>query len=558
MNNAARPESGKAPGEGRDRAALQAHPRQLVLAANCGLGYRWPSAQQGLIAPMSAPAVPDATKDAQPPVSDADFRLLVEAVGDYGIFLLDPAGRVRTWNRGAERLKGYSADEIIGRHFSAFYPQDKRDEDWPARELTEAVRLGRFEDEGWRLRKDGSRFWANVVITALWDKDGVHRGFAKVTRDLSERRRQEEMLRQSEERFRLMVEGVRDYAIFMLDPQGRVASWNQGAQINKGYSAEEIIGRHFSVFYPTEKREARWPEHELECARRDGRFEDEGWRLRKDGSRFWANVVITALYDDRHEHLGFAKVTRDLTETRRIDALEAQRRQLTQFLAILGHEMRNPLAAIVSTVDMMEISPIPEGPLRMGRDILQRQVAQLCRLVEDLVDVGRISSGKLQVQREPVLLQTVLDEVVEATRPFLQQRKHSLVHEMIDAPLWVEGDRARLVQVVSNLMHNAGKFTPPGGQVRLYLLREQDSAQIGVRDNGPGIQPEELQYVFRLFAQAGSDMASRLHGGLGVGLSLVHSLVTDHGGQVSAFSTGVAGEGTEFIVSLPLIEVPQA
>ena len=209
-----------------------------------------------------------------PPVDDADFRLLVESVRDYAIFLLDPQGRVRSWNAGAQVLKGYAPDEIIGRSFEVFYPQEQIDIGFPAQELREALRLGRFEDEGWRLRKDGSRFWASVVITALIDDDGLHRGFAKVTRDLTERRHQEELLRQGEERFRLLVEGVRDYAIFMLDPQGHVVSWNLGAQINKGYTAEEIIGQHFSVFYPQEKIDAGWPEHELESALRDGRFEE--------------------------------------------------------------------------------------------------------------------------------------------------------------------------------------------------------------------------------------------------------------------------------------------
>ncbi len=505
---------------------------------------------------MSNPVVSLGAQRAAPPVSDSDFRLLVEAVGDYGIFLLDPDGNVRTWNRGAELLKGYARDEILGQHFSVFYPQDKRDEDWPGRELVEAKRVGRFEDEGWRVRKDGSRFWANVVITTLWDADGTHRGFAKVTRDLSDRRAQEELLRQSEERFRLMVEGVRDYAIFMLDPEGRIVSWNLGAQLNKGYTAEEVIGRHFSMFYPDDKRQAGWPQHELKVAMRDGRFEDNGWRVRKDGSRFWANVVITTLYDEKGAHRGFAKVTRDLTDARRIGALEEQSRQLTQFLAVLGHELRNPLAPIVNMVDIMARSSVPEGPMRVGLGILERQVAQLRRLVDDLTDVGRITSGKIVIHKQPVRLQDVLEEAVEATRPHIEQKQHALSLQEDDTPLWVEGDRARLVQVVSNLLHNAAKFTPPGGEVVLSLSSEGDNALVSVRDNGPGIAPDEVNYVFRLFAQGGTDIASRMHGGLGVGLSLVHQLVQDHGGEVSAFSTGKAGDGAEFIVSLPLIATP--
>ncbi|GAA4863141.1 PAS domain-containing sensor histidine kinase [Luteimonas vadosa] len=497
--------------------------------------------------------MPPATPE---PVKDSDFRLLVEAVADYGIFMLDPEGCVRTWNRGLERLKGYTADEIIGRHFSVFYPEARRAERWPQQELEFALRDGSFEDEGWRVRKDGTHFWANVVITALRGEDGRHRGFAKVTRDLTERRVQEELLRQSEERFRLMVEGVRDYAIFMLDPDGRIASWNLGAQITKGYTAEEVIGRHFSIFYPKDKRDARWPEHELECAVRDGRFEDVGWRLRKDGTRFWANVVITALFDEKGRHRGFCKVTRDLTEARRIDALEEHSRQLTQFLAVLGHELRNPLAPIVTTVEMMRMAPAagdPADPFVGAREILARQVGQLCRLVDDLLDVGRIASGKIHIEHEPVLLQDVVDQAVEATAPHVEAGRHVLEVDLPEHPLRVDGDRARLVQVVSNLLHNATKFSPPGGRIRVWLARAGGNAELGVADNGPGIPPEDLQYIFRLFAQAGGDMSQRTHDGLGVGLSLVHRLVSDHGGQVSAFSTGKPGEGAEFIVSLPLV-----
>src|SRR5262245_37656897 len=242
------------------------------------------------------------------------FQLLLEAVTDYAIFLLDPNGHVLTWNSGAQRLKGYLADEITGRHCARFYPPEAVQDGWPDHALQVAAEQGRFEDEGWRVRKDGSRFWANVVITALPHEGGRPRGFAQVMRDLTERRQQEEALRQSEEHFRLMVEGVTDYAMFMLDPNGYVLTWNPGAHRIKGYRADEIIGQHFSRFYPPEAVQTGWPDHELQVAAEQGRFEDEGWRVRKDGSRFWANVVISALHDDSGRLRGFAKLTRDLSE----------------------------------------------------------------------------------------------------------------------------------------------------------------------------------------------------------------------------------------------------
>ncbi|MEV4052121.1 PAS domain S-box protein [Amycolatopsis sp. NPDC049688] len=265
-------------------------------------------------------------------MDDDRFRLLVQGVLDYGIFMLDTGGRIASWNAGAERIKGYAAEEIIGEHFSVFYPAEDVAAGKPARELEVAVAQGRLEDEGWRLRKDGSRFWANVVITALYDERGELQGFGKVTRDVTERRAAEAALRESEERFRLLVQSVQDYAIFMLDTGGRIASWNAGAERIKGYAAEEIIGEHFSVFYPAEDVAAGKPARELEVAVAQGRLEDEGWRLRKDGSRFWANVVITALYDDQGRLHGFGKVTRDMTERRNAEQALRERRRLVGHL----------------------------------------------------------------------------------------------------------------------------------------------------------------------------------------------------------------------------------
>src|SRR5438132_6714168 len=260
------------------------------------------------------------------------FRLIVEGAKEYALLMLDPEGRVVSWNAGAERLKGYRAEEIVGQHHSRFYPPEDVRAGKPERALQQALAEGQWEDEGWRVRKDGSRFWANVIITPLHDAEGTPLGFAKLTRDLTERRRADAVHRQNEERLRLMVDSVKDFAIIMLDSEGRVIRWNAGAERTHGYRGEEILGRHFSRFYPPEDVAQGKPEWELERAVRDGQLEDEGWRLRKDGSRFWANVVITPIRDAQRVLVGFAKVTRDATERRRAEAEIRRQKGFTEQL----------------------------------------------------------------------------------------------------------------------------------------------------------------------------------------------------------------------------------
>lgn len=253
-----------------------------------------------------------------PHLADQRFELLVNSVTDYAIYMLDRDGRVATWNPGARRFKGYEADEIIGRHYSTFFTSEDLEAGLPQRALEAAAREGRYEAEGWRLRKDGTRFWVHAVIDPVRDEAGELIGFAKITRDITEKRAAEQELHESEQRFRLLVQGVRDYAIYMLDPQGLVTNWNAGAEAIKGYKAEEIVGRHFSQFYTEEDRLRGEPARALETAVREGKYEREARRIRKDGTEFWANVVITALRDPEGKLVWFAKVTRDLTERRKL------------------------------------------------------------------------------------------------------------------------------------------------------------------------------------------------------------------------------------------------
>ena len=504
--------------------------------------------------------------------SEERFRLLVEGVTDYAIFMLDPQGQVLTWNAGATRIKGYQPNEIIGQHFSKFYPPEALQRHLPEHELQVAAAEGRFEDEGWRVRKDGTRFWANVIITALRDDTGELRGFAKVTRDLTLRREHEESLRQSEERFRLLVEGVSDYAIFMLDANGYVMTWNSGAERIKGYQADEIIGQHFSKFYPSDVVETGWPEHELEVAAAKGRFEDEGWRIRKDGSKFWANIIITALRDESGRLRGFAKLTRDLSERKRVEALEAdgaqrdemleaersarmaaQRaaRMKDEFLATLSHELRTPLNSILGWTHVLRIqgTPKPED-FQRGMEVIERNTRAQAQLIEDLLDLSRIMSGRIRLDVQQLAIAEVVQGAIESVEPTAQTKGVRLESILDPRGGTVSGDPGRLQQIFWNLLSNAIKFTPKGGKVQVLLQRIDSHIEFSVSDTGIGIPASFLPYVFDRFSQKDTS-TTRSHGGLGLGLAISKQLVELHGGSLHAKSPG-EGQGATFIVHLPL------
>ncbi|HEV8110634.1 MAG TPA: PAS domain-containing sensor histidine kinase, partial [Burkholderiales bacterium] len=445
------------------------------------------------------------------------YQYLVEQVKDYALFVLDPEGRIMTWNLGAERIKGYAPEEIIGRHFSVFYTQDAIERGWPAEELGLATREGRFEDEGWRVRKDGSRFWANVLITALRDEDGKLLGFSKTTRDLTERRLHEEALRQTEERFRLLVEGVVDYAIFMLDPQGIVTSWNAGAQRIKGYRADEIVGKHFSRFYTEEDVNAGKPWEEVATARRSGRAEDEGWRLRKTGERFWARAVLTPLHDAEGHLRGFAKVTQDLTDRRHIQSLQEAAKEVNEFIATLAHELRNPLAPIRTAVDVMAKLPASDPAQQSMRETIDRQSAQLARILDDMIDIARVTRGAMSMEQEPVNMADVVRRAIETAAPVIEAGRHRLVVELPAEPLIVLGDHHRLTQVLANLLNNAARYTPEAGEILVRARQEHGGSVLQVRDTGRGIEPGMLERIFHMFVQGRSPL-EKVGTGLGVGL----------------------------------------
>jgi PAS domain S-box-containing protein len=484
------------------------------------------------------------------------FQLLVEQAKDYALFVLDPEGRIMSWNTGAQRIKGYAPEEIIGRHFSTFYTREAVESGWPAHELKVARAEGRFEDEGWRVRKDGSRFWASVVLTALRDEHGRLLGFSKITRDLTDRKLYEEALRQSEERFRLLIEGVTDYAIYMLDAEGMVASWNLGAQRIKGYRREEIIGRNFSRFFLDEDIQAGKPWEELATARRDGRVEVEGWRVRKNGERFWARVVVSALYDSDGHLRGFAKVTQDLTDRRHMQDLERATRNVHEFIATLAHELRNPLAPIRAALEVMGRLPAGDPAMDSMRVTIDRQATQLTRIVEDMLDVSRITRGSLTMQDEPLDLGQVVAQALETTAPAIEAGRHHLDVDLAPAAVHVRGDAARLTQLLSNLINNAARYTTEPGSISIKVREESGLAVVRVRDTGRGIDEKMLPRIFDMFVR-GDEAHERASSGLGIGLALSRRIAELHGGTVEAHSEG-EGKGAEFALKLPIVRLAGA
>lgn len=494
---------------------------------------------------------------------DTLYRLLVETVRDYAIFALDTNGYILTWNAGAERLKGYTRDEIVGRHFSIFYPPEAVAAGRTGELLAKALEDGRVEDEGWRVRKDGTRFWADVVITALREPDGTHIGFAKVTRDLTERRAAENEVRASEERFRLLVDSVQEYGIFGLDALGRVTSWNEGAQRINGYTADEIIGRHFSVFYPSEDVARGKPAWELKEAIANGRFEDEDWRIRKDGTMFWANVVITPLRDPTGELIGFAKVTRDLTErkaaqeraiadARRVAEAEASSRAKSEFLAAMSHELRTPLNAIGGYADLLLAGV--RGPLgdtqRQDLERIRASQQHLLGIITDLLNFSRIEAGRISYHIGSVRLADAVSAVLPMVEPQAANRDVTVdASGCEDSAVVALGDRAKVEQILLNLLTNAAKFTPAGGRITVSCSADAERAYLDVGDTGLGIPPEKLEAIFEPFVQLNRTLTNTQEG-TGLGLAISRDMARAMDGDLTAESE--VGKGSRFRLALPV------
>jgi PAS domain S-box-containing protein len=489
------------------------------------------------------------------------LQLLIDSVIDYAIYMIDLDGKVASWNTGAARLKGYTAEEIIGQPYAKFFTPEDQALELPKRGLDVAARVGRYETEGWRIRRDGTRFWALAVIDAVRDHDGKLIGFAKVTRDMTQRRLEQTRLLESERRYRYLVEAVVDYAIFQLDADGVVATWNAGAQRIEGYSAEEIIGQHFSRFYTEEDRTAGLPLHVLATAAKDGKYEGEGWRVRKDGTRFWASVVLDAIRNESGELVGFAKVTRDITErveTQR--ALRAAQEQLavSQRLEAVGqlsggiaHDFNNLLMIILGNLDTAEHAARAFGS---NAAHLQRSLANARRGAQRATS---LTHRLLAFSRRQPLSPKILDlnKYLPGVADFLQRSLGEMIEiEVVGAPgLWsIEVDVAQLEASLVNVAINARDAMPRGGKLTLevlnqtldyeYCRRNPEVAPgqyvlVSISDTGEGMTPEVLSRAFEPFFTT-----KEIGRGTGLGLSQVYGFVKQSGGHVKIYSE--PGQGT--------------
>ena len=490
--------------------------------------------------------------------SEERFRLLVEGAQDYAIFMLDPLGNIATWNEGAERIKGYRAEEIIGKHFSCFYPSEAIESGWPAKELEMASAQGRFEDEGWRLRKDGSKFWANVVITALRDDKGNLKGFSKITRDLTERVQKESEVRDSEVRFRRLFESARD-GILILDPvTGKITDANPYMTELLEYPNDELVGKElWQIGLIKDIEASRAAFRQLLT---DGYISYHHLPLESKSGRQVDVEFVSNIYDVDH-HAVIQCNVRDIRQRQQLLRAQAEaetladlHRRKDEFLAVLSHELRNPLAAITNAVQLLDLQK-DEDPLQeKARSIIRRQVGNLVVLVNDLLEVSRILSGRVQLHQEDVDARSVVEKAVETVRPLIDQRKQELTISLPEEPIWLHADPIRLEEAIVNILSNAAKYTPEAGHIWINVQEEDTAMVLRVKDNGIGIAPEFLPQIFDLFTQSERAL-DRSQGGLGIGLAVTRKLVEMHGGKIEANSDGL-GQGSEFVVRLPGLSSP--
>jgi PAS domain S-box-containing protein len=474
-------------------------------------------------------------------IEEMRFRLLIDAVVDYAIYMIDPDGIITSWNAGAKRFKGYEEAEILGQHFSRFYTEEDRKAGLPQRALDTAIHEGRFEGEGWRVRKDGTHFWSHVIIDPIRDPSGKLLGFAKITRDLTDRKMAEETLKQSEQQFRLLVQSVTDYAIYMLAPDGRVTNWNLGAQRIKGYRPEEVIGQHFSMFYTPEDREAGEPQRALEIATREGRFENKAWRVRKDGTRFFAHVVVDPIWGETGTLLGFAKITRDITEvTQAQQALEKTREALFQAQKMqaigqlsggIAHDFNNLLTVILGNLEIVRKRAADDPRITRLLDNATQGALRGVSLTQRMLAFARRQELKTESVEIPALIQGITGLMRSSLGPAV-----SIETRFAPELEPVMADVNQLELAVLNLATNARDAMPDGGKLIISAQTHEVHDQklsltagryvcLSVTDTGEGMDDATLASAMDPFFTT-----KGVGKGTGLGLSMVHGYMEQLGG----------------------------
>jgi PAS domain S-box-containing protein len=496
------------------------------------------------------------------------YLRMIEEVQDYAIILMDKEGIIRNWNKGAEKIKQYTASEIIGRHFSIFYWPEDLACNLPDRLIDEASRTGRASHEGWRKRKDGSRFWGSITITALHDDDNEIVGFSKVTRDLTEKKINEDNLRLSEERYHRMIAEVQDYAIILLSPEGIIENWNTGAEKIKGYSAGEVVGKKFDMFYTNEDCTNGLPDRLLNKARETGRATQEGWRVRKGGTKFWGTIVITALHSKDGRLIGFSKVTRDLTEKKIAEEkmlaytaeLEIQNSELEQFAYVASHDLQEPLRKIRTFAELIQDNYGDEAFVKKYFQKLDSSAKRMAQLIKSLLEYSRLAkeTGKGDLIRQKTDLNTILIEVRQDFELLIEEKEATINSEILPT---INGNYFQLGQLFSNLISNSLKFSNTKPVINISAatidknkiphapstLKNGKYYRISFEDNGIGFEQKYDKIIFSLF--------QRLHGkhdyaGTGIGLALCKKIADNHGGTINASSS--LGKGAKFDLYLPL------
>lgn len=502
----------------------------------------------------------------EPFKGDNLYYKMIEEIQDYAIILLDKNGFIQNWNKGAEKIKFYKEKDILGKHFSIFYLQEDLDNNLPAKLIEQAAKTGRANQEGWRKRKDGSKFWGSITITSVHDLDNNVIGFSKVTRDLTDKKQAEDNLKMSEERYYRMIAEVQDYAIILLNETGIIENWNAGAENIKGYKSNEAIGKRFDIFYTPEDRKSNLPDKLLSEAREKGKALQEGWRVRKNGTRFWGSITITALHGKDNKIIGYSKVTRDLTEKKKAEdklllymrELEEQNSELEQFAYVASHDLQEPLRKIKTFAGLIQNNIDDKDYVKKYFEKLTTSAERMSLLVRSLLDYSRLS--KEYVEKAEVDLNVVLEQVKQDFELLIQEKNAIITSGNLAT---VSANQTQIGQLFSNLISNSLKFSKADPVINIssvVVTKEEISdppitlnykkyVQINFQDNGIGFEQQYAKVIFALF--------QRLHGrqdygGTGIGLALCKKIVENHHGFIAVISE--LNKGTKFSIYLPLRE----